>query len=368
MSVSLRPRLDEARPGPLSTTSSLVCVAEDRAGEAVALKFLIASLSEHCPDLPVAVWFPPATDSFVRWAAAHPLVTLHTDPIPGATGWNVKPHALLPLLEAGAEEIWWIDSDVILTGDFRRALPPLHRETLLIAQEALYGRPKDGGIRAAGWNLEAARVLNESVNTCVLRVTPAHVELLGEWKLMLQRAEYVTAQARPWYERPDHFVGDQDVLTALLSTQRFAGIPLAWLRRGHEIIQHFGPSGYTTGERLRSLRHGVPAFVHEQGGNKPWHGGSRQPGARGAFNRLLVEASPYTLYARRYRDAVGQTPADQDWFDDASLAGRMLRAAGFGSAALTGLPLALAYSVRNAGRRLYSHDASNTDATPELSR
>ena len=348
---SVRPQHD-ARSQQMSATS-LVCVTEDRASESVALKLLIASLAEHCPDLPVAVWFPPATDSFVRWAAGHRGVRLYTDAIPGATGWNGKPHALLPLLEAGAEEVWWLDSDVILTGDFRRALPSLRRDTLVVAQEALYGRPEDRGVRAAGWNLEAARVLHDSANTCVLRVTSAHLELLGEWKSMLERPDYVAAQAQPWYERPTHFFGDQDALTALLSSRQFANVPLAWLRRGREIIQYFGPSGYTTGERWRSLRHGVPALVHEQGGNKPWHGGSRRPGARGTLDRMLVETSPYTLYARQYRDGVEPEAGEAGWIDDSTIAGRILRAAGFDRAPLTGLPLALAYSVHRAGSLVF---------------
>jgi hypothetical protein len=332
----------------MTAPTTVICVADDRADEAVAVKLLIASLAEHCPDLPVTVWFPPATEGFARWAARLPHVTLRTETIPGATGWNKKPHALLLLLEGGADELWWIDSDVILTSDFRAALPPLRRETLVVAQEALYGRPGDGGIRAAGWGLGAARILDEAVNTSVLRVTSAHLELLTEWKLMLHRPEYVAAQADPWYDRPTHFVGDQDVLTALLSSRRFAGVPLAWLRRGREIIQYFGPSGYTTRERLCNLTHGTPAFVHEQGGNKPWHRRSRRPGARGVVDELLVEASPYTLYAEHYRDVIQAEAAETDWMDNRTFAGRLLRAAGLGSAPLTGLPLALAYGIRSA--------------------
>ena len=63
----------------------LTVVADDRADEAVAVKLLIASLADHCPDLPVTVWFPPATEGFARWATRLPQVTLRTEAIPGAT-------------------------------------------------------------------------------------------------------------------------------------------------------------------------------------------------------------------------------------------------------------------------------------------
>ena len=51
-------------------------------------------------------------------------------------------------------------------------------------------------MRAAAWSLETGRILDEAVNTCVLRVTSAHQELLAQWKRMLQRPEYVAAQAQ----------------------------------------------------------------------------------------------------------------------------------------------------------------------------
>ncbi len=44
--------------------------------------------------------------------------------------------------------------------------------------------------------------------------------------------------------------GDQDVLTALLTSTEFADIPLKMLRRGKDIVQFDGVWGYTTTERL----------------------------------------------------------------------------------------------------------------------
>ena len=48
--------------------------------------------------------------------------------------------------------------------------------------------------------------------------------------------------------------GDQDVLTALLGSERYAGIPMNVLERGRDIVMNFGPAGYTVMERLRNLR------------------------------------------------------------------------------------------------------------------
>ena len=57
---------------------------------------------------------------------------LRTTGIPDAYAWNVKPHALLSLFEEEHGEIWWIDSDIILTRDFRCNLDRILESTIVL--------------------------------------------------------------------------------------------------------------------------------------------------------------------------------------------------------------------------------------------
>ncbi len=72
-----------------------------------------------------------------------------------------------------------------------------------------------------------------------------------------------------WYERPVHMLGDQDVLTALLTSSEFSDIPLHMLRRGPDIIQFDGVWGYSIPERITNLLGWGPTFIHA-GAAKPW--------------------------------------------------------------------------------------------------
>ena len=331
-----------------SVGESVVCISEDRPSEQVAVKLLVLSLARHCPDLDVRLTYPPAGDGFRTWLTRFPRVDLQIEYFAGASGWNVKPHAILPLLGAGAREVWWIDSDVILTRDFRERLPGLSEDTIVATEEALYGAGGhlDGGSRARAWGFELGRILPSTLNTGVVRVTRAHVPLLERWKQLLESEEYTQAQRRPWDERPKHMLSDQDVLTALLSSNEFAAVPVIRLGRGTDIIQYFGPPGYTTRERMSNLRAGLPPFVHELGGGKPWYLGQRAgTGMRAALDRVYSELSPYRLCAEEYREEIEDELEQVNWLDRTSRSGAVLKRLGMGSIPLTGLPLALAYSL-----------------------
>src|SRR3712207_4014819 len=112
------------------------------------------------------------------------------------------------------------------------------------------------------------RRLPATANTSVLRVTPHHTGLLEEWRSLLRSTEYQSAQLRPWDERPTHLMGDQDVLTALLSSADFADVPVRMLRRDVDIAHCFGSAGYLPLQRVRAVVRGqrLPPLVHAQGG------------------------------------------------------------------------------------------------------
>lgn len=325
----------------------VICIAEDRQSEEVAVKLLLLSLTNHCPDLPIELWFPPATDALKAWLRNFPQVHLRTAPIAGTTGWNVKPYALLTLLAEGQDEVWWIDSDIILHRDFRRALnsnAPLSDATLVVTEEALYGLYRDQSYRAKAWGFTVGRLLPFNLNTGVVRVTQFHVPLLKKWVELLESEAYTSVQNLAADQKPFHLFGDQDVLTALLASQDFSDIPVHVLKRGQAIIQYFGPAGYTVQERLTNLIKGLPPFIHAQR-DKPWHRPPTPPNwrpLRAYLDYVYLELSPYNTVAAQYRHAVGE---DLPWLKRDSRLGQFLAALGLGNPVLTGLPIALLYSL-----------------------
>lgn len=324
---------------------TLICIAEDRPGELVAIKLLLLSLVKHCPNIQVILTFPPATPDFKRWVAQFQnQVELRTEAIPGAYGWNVKPQALLSLFEEGHDEIWWIDSDILLTRDFR-AGSTLPENTFLACEEALYAPSRwDNGKRAQAWNFEIGRTFDSVFNSGVLRVTRSHVPLLQKWKVLLENDAYKQEQQKPYARRPIQAASDQDVLTALLSSTEFSNISIKRLSRGKDIIQYFGPAGYTLKERFHNLLFGLPPFIHAQG-IKPWRSPSKQElqvGLRRYYVPLLIALSPYNLVAARYRQDLDETTT---FLDTTSGLGNVLKALALGNPCLAGLPLSVAYST-----------------------
>ena len=333
----------------------VICVAEDRQSEEIAIKLLLLSLSRHCPDIPVDLFFPPANAEFQQWLQQFPQVKLRTTKFSGVAGWNVKPYALLLLLEEGQDEVWWIDADVIVSRDFRQAIGTLTDSTLVITEEALYGQYRDDSYRARAWGFEVGRVLPFNLNTAVVRVTAAHLPLVRQWRSLLETEPYQQAQKLPFEAKPFHLFGDQDVLTALLASQEFTDIPLKILERGTGIIQYFGPAGFTLKERVTCAIEGLPPFIHCQR-EKPWRKAESPPDWRDKRRYLeyvQVEVSPYSYLATQYKN---QIDADLEWLKPRSNLGHFLQISGLGSPALTGMPIALLYSLSRLYKKLLGKD------------
>jgi hypothetical protein len=234
----------------------------------------------------------------------------------GGAGYNVKPTLLRRALEEGAAEAVWLDSDVIVTGDPRqlwRGCPP---DTIAVAEEFL-GAPNQGGtLRTRAWNLPVGRELPSTTNSCIVRVTPAHLDLLRGWEDLLESDEYKQAQSRNWDQRPPHLMGDQDALSALLGSEKFGEIPIRWIRRGSEVAHCFEDRGYVLHQRLSNIAaRRTPILLHGQG-PKPWHLVSSSSG------RLHLEVSPYTLAAFEYLDGLGE---ETRWAARASVSAKLLR-------------------------------------------
>ena len=348
--------LPELKDRALATAMPVICIAEDRLSCEPSVRLLLMSLHRHCGDQKIELFYPPADEKFRSWLEQFPAVNLNATPVPGAWGWNVKPQAILALFERGYGDVLWIDSDILITRNFEKDFRGLPPTIMVLTEEALYGAHEDpNGLRARLWGLRVGRSLPFTANTGVLRATTVHANLLKRWILFLEDAEYREAQGKDWFERPAHVYGDQDVLTALLASEEYANVPLKFLRRGKDIIQFFGPCGYTFSERLYNIVYGMPPFIHSQV-VKPWlkedAGGPtdwRQP-----FNSLYLQLSPYTISARKYRRRL----PDAEWMNATSFLGKVLRVCGFYYPPLTGLPLAIASDIFSLAKRFFANEAT----------
>ena len=195
----------------------------------------------------------------------------------------------------------------------------------------------------------------------MIRVTKNHYRLMGRWWELLQSNEYQEAQQKAWEQRPVHMLGDQDVLTALLTSKEHSQIPIYILRRGKQILQFDGVYGYTVAERMRNLLGDGPTFVHS-GAGKPWSDRWRlEPdnGLREYIKKVYLDLSPYTLSALRFRHELGRST---EWMEPHYALSRILRAMGIGRPALVGLPMAVFADLARAVKYLRKSHRSSLPA------
>ncbi len=316
----------------------LLCVHEDRPAAWAGVQLLVLSLARHCPDLTVAVSVPNPDAALRSWVEAQANAFLHVDQALIGQGWNAKPRLLLHFLDAGRPEVTWIDSDIVLAGDFRERLRPL-KECDLVSTEAQYWDLFQGGtVRTELWGMKPGRSLPCLVSSGIVRVTGHHRDLLRAWDELLADGEYQRVQKISMYQRPVHMLGDQDVLTALLGAAPFSDIPLVLLRRGRDIVQSVGPAGYTLGERLANIGRGLAPLIH-CGGLKPWEF-SDESGSR--YWRTYLELCPYLWVARQYREQLGR---DLPGMDVRTWQGRLCRWLSADHPSIQGIPQALFHTL-----------------------
>lgn len=318
----------------------LLCAYEDRVANEPGVRLLVQSLFAAMPDARLRLYFDAPDDGFRSWAAGFKGLELRPARLGEDRGWNVKPGLLLAALEDGADRAVWLDADLIVTRAFADAFRAIDPARLIVAEEASWGATDNrGSARTRAWNLPLGRDLPAVLNSCVVGVTARHRALLEQWRDLLRSDGYRAAQATAWVERPAHLLGDQDVLTALLGAQAHADLPLHILRRGADIIQDFGPFGFTLAERWHMARRGPPFFIHAQG-SKPW---LEAPHGRG-LQRAYRDTSPYLLSAVAMMDAI---PA---WARPRTRLGSLLRRAGAGRVWLAGAPLAALFDLGRLAR------------------
>jgi hypothetical protein len=250
----------------------IVCSYEDRAEALVGLKILVLGLARHCPGVEVHAFAPAAGDSFREWAARQSWLRLLAGWPAGPGGWSAKPAVLIDTLDAGFDEVVWLDSDIVLARDFRPAWGTLAADTCVVAVESPRRSGGDSSeTRTEAFGLAVGRVFPRAINSAALRFTPAHRPLLERWRDLLAHPVYREAQTRPIADRPAHLTGDQDVLAALLGSKLFAGVPVRTLAPPHDIL-HTGwgvYDSYPIRDRLVHVACGLPLLVHAVGQPKP---------------------------------------------------------------------------------------------------
>jgi hypothetical protein len=318
---------------------STICLAEDREACEAPLKLLLLSLTKHCPETTINLFYPPATDDFITWIRKCPQVYLQTARLKIGYGWNIKPQAIMRLMDAGYDEVIWIDSDIIVNRNPIQIFGQVESDTIVAAEDALGDSHEDrNALRARLWGFPVGRVLPFGLNTGVLRVTKDHYHLMVQWWELLQSRLYQEAQQREWRQRPTHMLGDQDVLTALVTSSEFSQIPLYLLRRGKHIIQFDGVWGYTIAERMRHLGGNIPTFIH-QFGHKPWSERSwASHQLKEYIKRIYLDLSPYTFAAMAFRR---ESECDTEWMEPHYMLSRILRVLGMGHPAFVGFPMAV---------------------------
>jgi hypothetical protein len=268
-----------------------ICLFEDRQGCFLGVQLLVLSAEVHEPDWRFHAFVRNMDRASLDWLSARPNVVLRDKVPTQKTGWSVKPALLRLLLSENSGTVMWCDSDIILASPVSPIIGDLDPSVFVATEEYIWSRTKGSGLRAAGWGMKEVRPLSCTVNSCLMKLSAVHSPLLDAWDNCMSKPEYLAAQAASHVERPLHMMSDQDVLTALLSSEEHAAVDLFLLKNGRDIAQCFQEDGYAVHHRLRNtILRRTPPLVHAQGG-KPWKARPRS---------ISEQLSPYAQIARPY--------------------------------------------------------------------
>ncbi len=335
-------------PGPPSPPSATAprtpdpvtfCLVEDRPEAEIGIKLLVLTLRDHCSGTRTILFHSRPTDAFRRWLAPFPDIELVESGLPGGGTSDVKPHALLAVLARGFRHVVWLDTDMMLAGDPRPLFMALDPDVIGLAEEAKFAPHQGTERRTRAWGFEVGRSLPYTLNTCLTRVTPAHLPVLEEWKRLLADDRYTRHFAVPLTQRPPHAMFDLDVLNAMLGAREWSHVPWHVFGAGRDILHSGGAIAYSFTERLGGLFRPIPPVLHALA-MKPWvllDPAQKFTGMYWRYRQLMQEISPFVALAKQYRD---QTDDPCAWLDSWTVPGLALRAAGVGHFALRGLPVA----------------------------
>lgn len=320
------------------------CLVEDRPSAEIGIRLLAVTLRRQCPGTRTVLFHANPTEGLRRWLVDFPDIELVTQKLPGGGTADVKPHALLAMLDRGHRHVVWLDTDMMLAGDPRPLFMKLAPEVIGLAEEVRLAPNQGTELRTRGWGFEVGRSLPFTLNTCVTRVTSHHRAVLEEWGRLLSDDRYTRHFVTDLQHRPPHAMYDLDVLNALLGARQWSDIPWHVFPVGRDLIHSGGAISYSLEERLAGLFRPCPPILHALavkpwvllGPNPKFDSGNLQ------YRQLMQEISPYVALARQYRAETGD-PCP--WLDWSTPMGRILRLLGFGHFALRGLPVAVVGQV-----------------------
>jgi len=332
----------------MSFGSPVVVAYEDRSSAIPGVELLARSLQRHSPGLNLYVYSP--LDVLAELLADFTNVTFVKTVDLVNCGWNAKPVILLRALTE-YESVFWLDTDVIITGDIGSFVARFDKDAVVVGQEFRGMSDNGGHIRARAYGLVPARSLPRSVNSGSIVISRKHRDLIKAWSALLSDGRYQAAQSQPVRERPAAFVGDQDALWALLASKDYANIKVDYFRVGTDMIQHCGANGYHVIDRLARPFGSGPVFVHMLGRYKPWSFG-KIPSARGNptdyLHMVCFELSPFFEAAQPFSSDLGSP----EWLRRRTLPAKLLNLFFGGNVALRGLPLAIiSWAAALIGRR-----------------
>jgi hypothetical protein len=192
------------------------------------------------------------------------------------------------------QEALWLDDDMIVTRALSSLVKQFPPDSLILAEEWLRAEAVPA---SHFWGLPAGRTI-PVVDNCFVRATQAHRPYLERYLQLARDPRYRAAQALPFERRPLHLLRDGWILIALLQSQEFSGVDFVCVRRGRDIAQCAGSSGYRLQDRLLDLFRGLPPLIHGVG-RKPWEAAKSQGSGQQFLLDLATDVSPYVLAARR---------------------------------------------------------------------
>lgn len=336
----------------------LVCAYEDRSNYYAAVKLLVLSLQRHNPGVSILLILPDPSNHMRRWVCDHGVELIDTRLADGGS-YNVKPSVLKEGLSRSPEGAIWIDTDIVVNGALH-TLFDVSEDTVVLTQDPSH-HAYGSSHRARSWNLSVGRELDGPFNSGVVRVTQRHLALLDDWQDLICNPDYVAAQRTPVALRPRHALGDQDLISALLASERYSDTPVRMLSMPLEILQLQGPAEYSLGRRWQTQKHGMPRLVHAMASTKPWTLPTAQPWSlRHHLMRYFLDSTPYMTIAREYRDELGD---EAPWLQTAPSFGLAFQRQPW----LKGVELAVAFQLVHWLKTLHARRANQVKRAGETS-